>query len=136
MDFGKEEAFENPIIRFLGNTFGIFPLKRNSADIEAIKISLKLLKNNELLLIFPEGTRNGLKKGIKPKNGAVLIALKTKVPIIPIGIIGSFKPFTKVILKIGSPIYLDEYFDKTKDKEVMDNLTKMLMDKVIELTKS
>ena len=94
----KEELFKNGFIKWIAKIFGIFPVKRGGKDIDAIKISLKVLKSGGLLNIFPEGTRNGLEKGIKPKNGAILIAQKAKVPIIPVGVQGSFKPFTKVKL--------------------------------------
>ena len=81
----KEELFKNGFICWLADLFGIYPVKRGAADLQAIKISLKLLKHDELLLMFPEGTRNGLAKGVKPKNGAVLIAATAEKPIIPIG---------------------------------------------------
>lgn len=129
----KEELFENFILRWLAKVFEVYPIKRNSADMQAIKISLKLLKNNALLLIFPEGTRNGLKKGAKVKNGPVMMAIKAGVPIVPVGFQGSFKPFTKVIVNIGKPIEYAEYKGKTTDKELISNLTNELMDKIIEL---
>ena len=97
----KEELFKNKFICWLADLFGIYPVKRGTADLQAIKVSLRLLKHNELLLMFPEGTRNGMEKGVKPKNGAVLIAATAEKPIIPIGIQGNFKPFRKVIINIG-----------------------------------
>lgn len=129
----KEELFKNKFICWLADIFGIYPVKRGKADLQAIKISLKLLKNDELLLMFPEGTRNGLKKGKKPKNGAVLIATTANKPIIPIGIQGSFKPFTKVIVNIGKPIDYSQYSEEVKDKEQASKLTQELMNKIVEL---
>ena len=64
----KEELFEHRALRWLAKIFGVYPVKQNSADLSAIKTSLKILKNKELLLIFPEGTRNGLKRGVPVKN--------------------------------------------------------------------
>lgn len=129
----KEELFKNKFICWLADIFGVYPVKRGKADLQAIKISLKLLKNDELLLMFPEGTRHGLEKGKKPKNGAVLIAATAKKPIIPIGIQGSFKPFTKVIVNIGKPIDYSQYSEDVKDKEQASKLTQELMDKIVEL---
>ena len=83
--------------------------------------------------MFPEGTRNGLEKGKKPKNGAVLIAATAEKPIIPIGIQGSFKPFRKVIVNIGKPIDYSKYKDENKDKELMTKLTEDLMNEIIKL---
>lgn len=128
----KEELFKNGFIRFLAKVFGIFPVKRGGKDLDAIKTSLKILKAKEILCMFPEGTRNGLSKGVKPKNGAVLIAIKAGVPIIPCGVQGSFKPFTKVKLNYGKPIYFDKETD-IQDKEIVNNLTKKVVDEVVYL---
>ena len=83
--------------------------------------------------MFPEGTRNGMAKGIKPKNGAVLIAATAGKPIIPIGIQGSFKPFTKVIVNIGKPIDYSKLKEEVKDKEQASELTKDLMKEIVHL---
>lgn len=128
----KEELFKNEFIKWLANVFGIFPVKRGGKDIDAIKTSLKVLKNGGLLNIFPEGTRNGLKKGLKPKNGATLIAAKAKVPIIPVGVQGSFKPFTKVKLNYGKPISTETL--DVQDKEVVDAFTLKVMEEIVRLT--
>lgn len=130
----KEELFKNGFIRFLAKVFGIFPVKRGGKDLEAIKISLKILKKGEILAMFPEGTRNGMAKGVKPKNGAVLIAIKAGVPIIPCGVQGSFKPFTKVILNYGKPIVFSNDID-VQNKDKINELTKQVMEEVKKLTK-
>ena len=129
----KEELFKNGFLCWIADLFGIYPVKRGKADMQAIKISLTLLKRNELLLMFPEGTRNGMAKGIKPKNGAVLIAATAGKPIIPIGIQGSFKPFTKVIVNIGKPIDYSKLKEEVKDKEQASELTKELMKEIVHL---
>lgn len=129
----KEELFKNSFLCWIADLFGIYPVKRGKADMQAIKISLTLLKRNELLLMFPEGTRNGMAKGIKPKNGAVLIAATAGKPIIPIGIQGSFKPFTKVIVNIGKPIDYSKLKEEVKDKEQASELTKDLMKEIVHL---
>lgn len=129
----KEELFNNKILNWLGKVFGAYPVKQNSADLSAIKTSLKLLKNKELLLIYPEGTRNGMEKGKPIKNGPMTIAIKAGVPIIPIGINGSFKAFSKIRINIGKPMYFNEYKDKVNDKEVVSKLTEDLMKEIVRL---
>ena len=129
----KEELFDYRVLRWLAKIFGVYPVKQNSADLSAIKTSLKILKNKELLLIFPEGTRKGMERGRPVKNGAMTIAIKAGVPIVPIGIKGSFKAFSKVRINIGKPIYYDEYKDKINDKEVISKLTEDLMKEIVRL---
>ena len=129
----KEELYKNAFLRFIANLFGIYPVKPDSKSMETIKISLKLLKNNELLMLFPEGTRNGMAKGIKPKDGAIKLAIKSNTPIIPVGIQGDFKAFTKVKINIGKPIYYTEYKGEINNKELMDELTEELMKEIVKL---
>ncbi len=129
----KEELFEHRALRWLAKIFGVYPVKQNSADLSAIKTSLKILKNKELLLIFPEGTRNGLARGVPVKNGPMTIAIKAGVPIVPVGIKGNFKAFSKVTINIGKPIYYDEYKDKINDKEVVSKLTEDLIKEIVRL---
>lgn len=132
---GKDDLFKNKFLIWFWGKLLLHPIKRDSADLGAIKISLKILKEGKLLMLFPEGTRHGLEKGVKPKNGAVVMAIKAGAPIIPIGIKGPFKPFRKVKINIGKPIDYSGYKDKINDKELMDKLTKELMDNIIDLTK-
>lgn len=129
----KEELFKNGFIRWIADLFGIYPVKRDNKSMESIKISLKLLKNNELLMIFPEGTRNGMAKGVKPKDGAIKLAIKANVPIIPVGIQGSFKLFRKVKVNIGKPIYYSEYKEEINNREKSDELINNLMKKIVVL---
>ena len=130
----KEELFKNAFFKWLGNTFDVIAIKRGKGDIDAMKLAFKAIKQNKLLGLFPEGTRNGMKKGEKLHSGAALIALKTKTKIIPVGIQGNFKPFRKIKFNFGKPMDFSEYAGQTKNKEVLDMITKQVMDEVVRLT--
>ena len=92
-----------------------------------MKKAFRALKAGNIVGIFPEGTRNGMKKGVKFHSGAALIALKT-------GTKGSFKAFRKVKLNYGKPMDFSKYADKKSDREVLDEITKEIMDEVVRLT--
>ena len=130
---GKEDLFRFRILNWLAHVFDIIPIKRNMQDMEAMKRCLKVVKSGGVLGIFPEGTRKGMAKNMKVKNGAAYMAIKTGVPVIPVGIYGSFKPFSKVYVNYGEPIDLSSY--KGKDKELQDEATKLIMDQIVMLTK-
>ena len=108
---------------------------RDSKDLEAIKISLKTLKEGKCIALFPEGTRNGLEKGEKVKDGAAFFALNANANVIPVGISGGKKFFEKVYIQYGKPLDFSEYKANRKDKEVLDQVTKEIMDHIIMLTK-
>ena len=130
----KAELFKNKFIKWFGDKCCVFPVKRGMRDIESIKYSLKLLKDGEILVIFPEGTRKGLEKNGKAQNGVAYMAIRTGVPVIPVGIQGEMKPFRKVKLNIGEPLDFSQYKSNKPEKEILDKVSKEIMDNMIMLT--
>ena len=109
----KQELFKIPLLSQIIKACGAYPVKRGLVDKNSIILASKKLFNNEIIGIFIDGTRqrNGFVN--KPKNGAALIASKTKKLLLPVAIINShrlvrykfFLPFfNKVIIRIGKPI--------------------------------
>ena len=126
----KEELRKNPFFAFLGVVFDGIYVKRDSKDVSALKTTLKALKNGESIALFPEGTRNGMKKGEKVKDGAAFFAVRTGAKVIPVGISGGEKPFKKMTIKYGEPL---DYSGRSKDD--LDEITEEIMKKIVELAK-
>ena len=78
----KAESFLHQPLRWYMYSGNAFPVERGKMDLTAIKTALRILQNNQLLVIFPQGTRGGQ----EVKGGTSLIALKAKVPVIPVAI--------------------------------------------------
>lgn len=126
----KEELRKNPFLAFLGVVFDGIYVKRDSKDVLALKTTLKALKNGESIALFPEGTRNGMEKGEKAKDGAAFFAVRTGARVIPVGISGGEKPFKKMTIRYGEPM---DFSNRSKDE--LDEVTDEIMEKIIELTK-
>lgn len=129
----KIELKKNPFFAFLGVVFDGIYVNRDSKDITAIKTALKALKNGECVALFPEGTRNGLEKGEKAKDGAAFFAMRSGAKVMPCGISGGTGKFDKVTIRYGKPLDFSKY-DKN-DKEALDKITDEIMENIIELTK-
>ena len=56
--FAKWELFQVPLLGKFIRAMGAFPVKRGTADLEAIRTATSLLQNNGRLIMFPEGTRS------------------------------------------------------------------------------
>lgn len=110
----KEELFKNKLLASIITKAGAFPVNRNGNDIKAIKKALTILKNNEILGIFPQGKRMESAEAQQAKSGAVFLAAKTNSPVVPIAIKGKFKFRSEIIISVLKPITLE--FD-IKDKE-------------------
>lgn len=130
----KEELYKNKFLAFLGWAFEAIPVKRDEKDISAIKTSLKDLKEGKCIALFPEGTRNGLEKGEKVKDGVAFFALRSGAKIVPCGIKGGTKEHRKVTITYGKPLDYSKY-KGSKDKEILDKITNEVMDNIINLAK-
>lgn len=126
----KEELRKNPLFAFLGLVFDGIYVKRDAKDVAALKTTLKALKDGESIALFPEGTRNGMEKGEKAKDGAAFFAVRTGAKVIPVGISGGEKPFKKMYIKYGEPL---DFSNRSKDE--LDQVTDEIMEKIIELSK-
>lgn len=131
----KKELFEVPILKGLISILGAFPVDRNKTDFQAVKQSLKILSNHEVLGIFPEGgTRKNTKK-IVFRSGTAAIALKSKSPVLPVAIIGTDSIrqvllFGKIKIKIGSLITWPEQYQGRLQDEDIERLTREMEEAV------
>ena len=130
----KDELAKNPFLNFLGWAFDCIHVKRDEKDVTAIKESLKTLKSGKCIALFPEGTRNGLEKGEKVKDGVAFFAVRSGAKVIPCGIKGGTKDNRKVTITYGKPLDYSQY-KGTKDKEVLNTITNEIMEHIMELTK-
>jgi 1-acyl-sn-glycerol-3-phosphate acyltransferase len=129
----KAELFKNKFVSYILIKLNAFPIKRGSADITAIKNSFKLIKNGEILGIFPEGTRSKNGKLGPAEPGTATIAIKTKAPIIPIKITGSYKAFKSVKVVIGKPIELTDYYDRKLTSDEINKASQQIMAEIDKL---
>lgn len=125
----KKELFEKSFSRKFFSKLGVIPIDRKNNDLKAIKSCFKVIRNENILGIFPEGTRV---KNIDIKNmkkGVALIALKNNVPIVPIHIDATYKLFSKVGIKIYDKIETNK-FDNIDESEAIDKLTEELFNSI------
>lgn len=79
----RHDLFDIPIFSKLLTTLGAFPIKRNTADLSALKEALKRLKNGEVVVLFPEGSRRFDGISDEPQPGIGFLSTKADVPVIP-----------------------------------------------------
>jgi 1-acyl-sn-glycerol-3-phosphate acyltransferase len=103
----KAELFDVPVLGWVLPRISAFPVKRGGVSKESIRLSLQLLSENNILGIFPEGSRSNA--GGIGKKGAASLALKSGATVIPAAIVGGYKPFKQVTLVYGKPLDISEY---------------------------
>lgn len=117
---------------------------RNKAvNKRAFKLALEYLKKGEPVGIFPEGGRSIDGKLREAKTGIARLALSSKVPVLPVGVVGSHKVFPKGAkfprfkrfdINIGKLVYFDKYFSKENNKKVLKEVTTLIMKEIGKLT--
>jgi 1-acyl-sn-glycerol-3-phosphate acyltransferase len=107
----KSELFAIPIVGWLLNCLGAFPVRRGESDAESTRTALALLERGEVVVIFPEGTRVTRGSLGRPRRGVGRLALQSGKPVVPVAVTGSeharrgalIRP-VKVHLRFGAPV--------------------------------
>jgi 1-acyl-sn-glycerol-3-phosphate acyltransferase len=109
----KSELYWWPL-RVLLDAAGAFKVRRGVGDREAMATALRLAREGEIVVMFPEGTRR--KKGLvkkhqaRARSGAARIALEAGVPLVPAAVAGTDRLLSRGPLRIafGAPIELGD----------------------------
>ena len=124
----KDSIFKIPIFGFVLKCAGIFPVKRGTGDIGAVKKAIEILKNGNMLSLFPEGKRNKTGEILAPfQSGAALIACKSDAVIVPVGIVGKYRLFSKITIIYNRPIDPKDYGEKPDIKLITNDLKEVIL---------
>jgi len=130
---GKMELFKIPVIGYLLKKAGAFPVDRKTTDLKAYRHTMDLLKNEKALGIFSQGTRTQDFENVK--GGVGVFALKSGAPIVPVGIKGTYRPFSKMRLSFGPPISMERYEGQKVKTELINEVMAEVVSKVSALSK-
>ena len=130
--YAKIEAMNYPIIGWILRNLGVIGVDREIADVHAIKEGLRALREEQQILIFPEGTRVRDRSRSNPKRGAVTLASRTDTPIIPVFLSMRKYPFQPVKVVFGEPYSVTVQGKRATDEE-LEEATQELMKKIYAL---
>jgi len=125
--------------RLVLDTVGAFKVRRGRADVEAIETAVRLAREGNVVVMFPEGTRRqkGLvkKHQARPRSGAARIALMADVPLIPAAVSGTDRLLTLGPLRVayGPPIEMEDLRASTDHRQASHEATDRLMTRIAEL---
>lgn len=131
----KKELFKGRFVSWFIKKIGGIKIDRQTNDVNAIKESLRVLKNGKKLVIFPEGTRNNnenMELG-EVKQGVTMFAIKGRVPIVPMFIMRKPKMFRRNKVVVGKPFELTEFYGKKLSNEELSLATEIVSKKMNEL---
>ena len=136
----KQELFANPISRAILTRFGVHPFDRSGRAVDIIKLTLRLLAQDQTVVLFPEGTRSPNHTMQKGLPGAAYIAMKSQATILPVGLVGTENfpswrmplPLCRIGVNIGQPFSLP-LIEGRPSHEVLQSMADMMMSRIAAL---
>ncbi len=131
----KQEMAGWPLIGWLARQSGVFFVRRGAGDRGAQRLALELLSSGSSLGLFPEGTRSPDGRLGEGRAGAALLAIRTGVQVLPVGIAGTHAIFpgrsrwphrSRVTIRIGAPFRLATQADGL-DRAALKDGTEQIM---------
>jgi 1-acyl-sn-glycerol-3-phosphate acyltransferase len=140
----KKEHFDGFLSRKWHEGLKAIPINRRAGGKEAFESAQKALEEGRCIMMYPEGTRTLTGKINKGKLGAARLILTARVPAVPVGITNTFnilpkgKTFPrlgkKVDIRIGDPMYFNEYYGRQDEREVLRAVTTAIMKEIARLS--
>lgn len=136
-----EARLERAWNRLLGRYGVQIPIDRSKGE-EALKTAETYLKKGEILLIYPEGTRTLTGKIQRGKTGVARLAALARVPVVPLGIKGTFEimpkgthipRLKKAELHFGRPLYFRQHYGNPFTNAMLREITDAIMREIARL---
>ena len=116
----KSQLFKPPVIDFIINHGGVFPVRRGHRDQEAFITAHTIFDRGGMVLMYAEGGRSRTGKLGEPKPGLGRLALEAGAPVVPVAIHGSEKVrrgiLPKITVQFGEPIMFPQVDQPTKEQ--------------------
>lgn len=133
------EQYQRPLVHWVAARAEAIPVENNPRDLGSLRRALGALRENGVLGIFPEGGRSDDGRLMPAKPGAVLLALRAGVPLIPAGIVGAFAAYSRhhrfprpkpILVRFGAPVDLPDTWRGHAAKEHLEEATALLMEQI------
>jgi 1-acyl-sn-glycerol-3-phosphate acyltransferase len=143
---GKAEYMDSWKTKYIFPAIGMIPIDRGggSASERALTTAARVLESGEFFGIYPEGTRARDGRLHRGHTGPARLALRTGVPIIPVGLVGTRdiqppdvkvpKPFRRAEVRFGRPIDVTRYADRADDRLVLRQIIDEVMFEIRDLS--
>lgn len=112
----KSDLWKRPALGNAVQAFGAFSVNRGAPDRSAMRMATAALRDQQPVIVFPEGTRHNGPEVAHLYDGAAWLACRERVPLVPVGIAGAeavmprgakFIRPSKIVVVIGTPIWPD-----------------------------
>lgn len=127
----KKELFHGFFGKLISSV-GAFPVDREGSDTHAIRRAMELVSQNEVCLMFPEGTRSTDGELLPFEKGVAFVTWKCKAPVLPIYIQPGWKR-GRVWISVGEPIDVVDVAKKFDSRERLQGISTELYQEIVTL---
>lgn len=130
----RDTLFGFAPFRWLINSLDAIPIDREGLGLAGLKETLRRLKREEIVLIFPEGTRTPDGEVAPLKPGFSALARRARVPLVPVAIEGAFDAWPRthrfprpatIQIQFGEPLQ-PEQVSEFSDRELVAELERRI----------
>ena len=148
----KANYYANPLFKFLMETAQNIKLEEK-VKAKSLFTAIEYLKHGEIIGIFPEATRSPDGKIRKAQSGVAALALTAKVPVVPVGLINTYKilprgrlfpRFARCEINIGKPLEFKDHYkeydevvaqnDQTRIRDIEEEIVRIIMKEIAKLS--
>ncbi len=131
--------YERPLVHWIAAATGAIPVENRPNDLGSLRRALQALREGAVLGIFPEGGRSGDGSLGPAKPGAALLALRAGVPLLPVGILGAFRAYSRhvrlprprrIIVRFGEPLAFPAAWHGHAAKAHLDEALALLVERL------
>ena len=125
---GKRELAHGRLKSWLFSGLHMILVSRHATDMAAMRQCMQTLKEGHILGIFPEGTRHQPEMMQEVESGTAIIALRARVPLLPVYIDGKIRPFHVTHVYFGKPMELDDLYAQGVNNDTAQQLCQRIHD--------
>jgi 1-acyl-sn-glycerol-3-phosphate acyltransferase len=113
----RRSLLDSPVLGWLLPKLNVIPVNQAGIDRNALKVLIRIIREGNCALVFPEGSRTPDGNLQPAQAGVGLVIAKTLAPVVPLRIFGAFdawpmggriRLFRPITVVVGEPIYFKE----------------------------
>ncbi len=140
--FARKTLFDHPLAAMILRSWQVLAVDRDKPDAASLKATIRLLREGNKVLMFPEGTRSYDGVPQSGEAGVGLFIAKSKAPVLPVRLFGTYEAYprnakflrpAKVTLVIGDLWQPDLKSYTETGKELYQVLADEVMHRIAEL---
>ena len=130
---GKKELTKSKFVAWILDQLHMITVDRHNSDLSAMRQCMRALREGRVLGIFPEGTRHLPDLMSQVETGTAVLALRARVPLLPVYIDRKASLFRRTNVYIGKPMDISDLSDQGFDAQIVALLTERIRNTFLQM---